>query len=118
MIESSSRIIWIGTSADGLLSFDKHTEAFHIYQHDPQNPNSLSNNWIWSIIEDRNGFLWIGTNNGLNKFDPERKTFIHYKNNPHDENSLSSNRVYYLLKPPAMLVVSAMLCVNSSDKIV
>ncbi len=29
----------------------------------------LSNNTVYSIIQDNNGFIWAGTRNGLNKFD-------------------------------------------------
>ena len=30
-----------------------------------------SHNIIWSIVEDNNGDLWLGTERGLNKFTPE-----------------------------------------------
>ncbi|HEX6915148.1 MAG TPA: two-component regulator propeller domain-containing protein, partial [Chitinophagaceae bacterium] len=30
---------------------------------------SLSHNTVFSILQDRQGFIWIGTGNGLNRFD-------------------------------------------------
>ncbi|MEO7044405.1 MAG: two-component regulator propeller domain-containing protein, partial [Ferruginibacter sp.] len=38
--------------------------------------DGLSNNKISSIVQDENGIIWIGTNNGLNRYDGNRvKTF-------------------------------------------
>lgn len=51
----------------------------------------LSNTQIHSIVEDSQGFMWIGTENGLNKFDGYKFSFLF-----HDEsqrNSLASNYV-------------------------
>lgn len=31
--------------------------------------NGLSNNWVNCILQDREGFMWFGTNDGLNKYD-------------------------------------------------
>ena len=44
--------------------------------------------------QDRDGVLWIGTENGgLERLDEENERFIHYQHNPSDLNSLSSNAV-------------------------
>ncbi|MDX2305221.1 MAG: two-component regulator propeller domain-containing protein [Microscillaceae bacterium] len=32
-------------------------------------PDGISNNWVSSIIQDRQGFLWFGTAGGLDRFD-------------------------------------------------
>ena len=31
--------------------------------------DNISNNRFQTICEDKNGFIWIGTENGLNKYD-------------------------------------------------
>ncbi|EDN70257.1 two-component system sensor histidine kinase/response regulator [Beggiatoa sp. PS] len=61
------------------------------YQHDPQNPNSLSNDTIWAIYEDNFNILWIATDAGLNQFDRDQKKFIHYQHDPHNAYSLSND---------------------------
>ena len=38
----------------------------------------LSNNCVWSIVEDPQGILWIGTSGGLNRFDPLTGSFMHF----------------------------------------
>ena len=55
--------LWVGT-AFGLNLFDKMTEKFSRYFHDPDDSTSLSHNEIWSIHEDRSGELWIGSGDG------------------------------------------------------
>lgn len=58
-----------------------------------QGLSSLSVN---TIIQDRRGFIWIGTLDGLNKFDGEN--FRIYRNNPDDSTSLSNNAVWALFE--------------------
>jgi signal transduction histidine kinase/ligand-binding sensor domain-containing protein/FixJ family two-component response regulator len=70
--------LWMGSDMAGLCKLDKKSMKLTVYGHDPENPNSISDNQILSIYEDRSGFMWIGTRNGLNKFDPKKKIFIRY----------------------------------------
>ena len=58
--------------------------------------NGLSSDIINCFLKDRNGFLWIGTENGLNKFDGY--TFKIYKNIPQDSTSLIDDAVTSLLQ--------------------
>ena len=55
----------------------------------------LSQNTIKSIIQDRNGFIWVGTYNGINKYDGY--SMVHYKF-LNDVNSLSSNIIISLFE--------------------
>ena len=56
----------------------------------------LSHGAISCIMQDRQGFLWVGTKNGLNRFDGYR--FIHYENQVPDTASLSDNAVNAVLE--------------------
>ncbi|MBX2989708.1 MAG: hypothetical protein KF749_00920, partial [Bacteroidetes bacterium] len=51
----------------------------------------LSNFTPFNIIQDKFGFLWIGTEDGLNRYDGH--TFTVYKHRPQDSTSISSNTV-------------------------
>jgi ligand-binding sensor domain-containing protein/signal transduction histidine kinase len=53
--------------------------------------DGLSQSWVKSICQDRQGFMWFGTNEGLNKYDGYN--FTVYKNNPEDKNSISNNGI-------------------------
>ena len=55
--------------------------------------NSLSNNYVTSILQDGNGTLWVGTYEGLNRFIDGNRTFIRYLHDPDNPNSISSNEI-------------------------
>jgi signal transduction histidine kinase/ligand-binding sensor domain-containing protein len=48
----------------------------------------LAASWVQCLGQDRDGFVWIGTENGANRFDG--KSFYHYRNIPFDTTSLPS----------------------------
>jgi len=90
--EDREGLIWIGT-ADGLNAYDKKTDKFTQYKHILNNPNSLSNNSVWTVFADRKGVIWIGTEDGLDCYDKSSGKFHHYKNDPHNSNSISDNHI-------------------------
>lgn len=56
--------------------------------------NGLSNDFVNFTVKDRDGFLWIGTQNGLNRYDGTHiKQFFHDPKNP---NSVCGNFITYL----------------------
>ncbi len=74
--------------------FDRTTGTFIHYQHDPNDPQSLSSNEVSAVFEDRQGVLWIGTEGGgLNQLDRSSGTFIRHQHDPDDPRSLSHDRV-------------------------
>src|SRR2546422_3328155 len=53
--------------------------------------DGLSNETVTTIIQDDDGFLWFGTEDGLNKYDGY--TFTVLKHNPDESSSISSNTI-------------------------
>ena len=92
LAEDKDGTIWIGTEG-GLNSYSKKTGKFTQYKHSSQDPNSLSNNDIWSIFVDREGLIWVGTADGLNCYNKRTGEFYHYRHDPKNPNSLSDNFV-------------------------
>jgi len=71
------------------------------YFHSEADSNSISHNRVWSVCEDKQGYFWIGTNNGLNKvkFDnntlkivSNKKYFFEATNNK----SLSNSKIRFI----------------------
>lgn len=67
--------IWIGTR-NGLSIFNTETQRFDNHTHSPLNTKSLSDNTIWSIMQDEASGIWIGTfAGGLNVYYPSNANF-------------------------------------------
>ena len=94
--------VWIGTDY-GLLLYNREKNSFTNYYHDDNVPTSLGNNRIYSMLEDNDGRLWIGTQAGLDLFTnaqdlPQKGIFEHYLNDSKDESSISKGAVLSLLE--------------------
>ncbi|HYX07415.1 MAG TPA: two-component regulator propeller domain-containing protein, partial [Bacteroidales bacterium] len=98
--------LWIGTR-NGLFEMPSlaghpgriRTNNYKInyYQHNPSDKNSLSGNYVISLLKDRKSNIWIGTYGfGLNKLVKSDNdiSFIHYD----QKNGLSNNIVYSILE--------------------
>ena len=95
--ESADGVLWIGTN-NGLNRYDKKTNTFTAYYHDPNNSNSLSSSDICSVCIDQKGNIWAGTwGSGLNVLDPRTNEILKFRHNQHDGNSISHDIVLELL---------------------
>jgi len=96
--EDRSGTLWVGTYGRGLdkLVVGPASEAtFFHYRYDPQNPRSLSSDFVRVIYQDETGIFWIGTEGGgLNRFDKATGTFQHYRANPYDSTCLNNDYIF------------------------
>jgi signal transduction histidine kinase/ligand-binding sensor domain-containing protein/DNA-binding response OmpR family regulator len=74
LCEDSKGRLWIGTSDAGLELLDRKTNKFSHFLHDEKR-NSISNNGITDIQEDKHGNLWLCTLSGLDLFNPQTGHF-------------------------------------------
>lgn len=58
------------------------------------NSNGLSQNTINCILQDKTGFIWIGTNGGLNKWNGYN--FINYIHSKNDSTSIGQGRINHI----------------------
>jgi len=86
--QDSKGFLWFGTW-EGLNKYDGY--KFTVYRHDPEAPNSISDNGINDINEDSTGLIWIATNNGLNYYDRSTDKFTVYKHDTLDNKSVIAN---------------------------
>ncbi|GAB3956992.1 sensor histidine kinase [Spirosoma harenae] len=64
---------------DGLVHVQSSTGKVNRILTDPTNSGSLSSNSIYSLCFDREGILWVGTDNGLDKYVSQPKKFHTYQ---------------------------------------
>lgn len=84
--------IWAGT-LDGLNEIKRNGRIIQ-YKNEPGNGNSISSNFIRSVLVDSKDMVWIGTNfNGLNEFNPFTGRYKLFTYDMNDTNSISNNGV-------------------------
>lgn len=99
LINTSSNILWVGTSDQGLYSYNIVENKFIEFRHDPKDSSTLSSNNIRTMILNDDGNIWVGTyGGGLDFFNTRTKKFTHNKNIPGNPLSLSSDFVYSIYK--------------------
>jgi signal transduction histidine kinase/ligand-binding sensor domain-containing protein len=86
-------IIWLPHFESGLDRFDPETETFTHFVHDDQDSNTICSNAVRDIVEDPDGYLWIGTNLGLDKFDKRTGKFIHHFSDDPDAKILRKEHI-------------------------
>lgn len=77
IFEDRQGVIWLGGNGSGLyqLTSDKHNHfVFQCYT----TRHGLPNNTIIGMTEDRQGNLWLTTNDGLSRLDIQSMTFSNY----------------------------------------
>ena len=82
--------LWLGSNGYGLykrIVDEQGKESFEVLTQE----DGLVNNAVKGLVEDRNGRLWITTQNGLSIYDPHLKTFSNYSQ--HD--GLISSQFYW-----------------------
>jgi ligand-binding sensor domain-containing protein len=86
-------------SASVLAVFDPKTNTLTQYSfYGGKSPNPVVTG-INTMLEDRNGTLWLGTNGaGLLKFDRGNRSFIAYRNNPVDPETIGQDSVISLFE--------------------
>ncbi|MBC7828338.1 MAG: response regulator [Chitinophagaceae bacterium] len=95
ILQDSRGFMWFGTR-DGINKYDGY--KFIVYKPDTAK-NTISNGYIWDIVEDKKGNIWIATmGGGVNKYDYQKNTFTHFKHDPKNPNTVSSNLITSLAK--------------------
>lgn len=87
ILQTKKKDIFIGTR-QGLYQFDAVNKSFNGI------PEIPSNSFIHSLLEDKNGHLWIGTmGNGLFYYDAPTKRIINFIYNQKNKKSISGNSI-------------------------
>ena len=106
ILEDRAGNLWVGTDS-GLFRYDNLKDSTRAdpqrkgrypsthYSHDPAQPNSLSYNYVLSLLEDTEGILWVGTGGGgLNRLDPASGDFTRFT----ADDGLGNNIVHAMLQ--------------------
>ncbi|WP_042372899.1 hybrid sensor histidine kinase/response regulator transcription factor [Bacteroides neonati] len=67
--------IWLANYPIGITVRNNRYSSYNWIKHAIGNKQSLINNQVNAIIEDSDGDLWFGTNNGISQYNPKTKTW-------------------------------------------
>lgn len=87
--DAKRKCLWIGTQHHGFIKYSKN--AFEYFD----GLIKYGTSSIQSIIQSKDGNLWLGTTLGLFLFDPESESFFHYDNNDGIQSTLLYPRSVY-----------------------
>ncbi|MEM1095284.1 MAG: two-component regulator propeller domain-containing protein [Bacteroidota bacterium] len=85
--------VWMPTESQGVLEVNVRTGTSRFIQSDPARSTALRSNMVQVLYQDRQGTVWVGTQNGLSRWNPQFQRFDHFKRESGDSRALSSNTV-------------------------
>ncbi len=92
--------LWIASR--GLYKHNLNTGETRLFFHDPDNPNTLSNNNVTKLLIDSAGSLWVGTSGGgVNLFNRDTSTFTRFTS---ENSGLLNNYVSNIAESPLGLI--------------
>jgi signal transduction histidine kinase/ligand-binding sensor domain-containing protein/ActR/RegA family two-component response regulator len=116
--------LWVGMGGgealtiiqpDGLDNIDNY-KSYH-YKHSESATESLSDNSVYSIYEDRFGDIWIGTyGGGINYYSRAAKKFYNIKVTSDQATSISSNLVNAIYEEDKYLWIGTEMGLDRYDK--
>ncbi|NGM64545.1 hybrid sensor histidine kinase/response regulator transcription factor [Sphingobacterium sp. SGR-19] len=87
------QVIWLGTYSNGINRSYLDASPFHYLYHDPQRSNSLIENIVRSITEDKDGNLWVGTRSKGVTLVKKNGQYQHFQHNLQTAHSIQNNYI-------------------------
>lgn len=87
------QVIWLGTYSNGINRSYLDASPFHYLYHDPDRTNSLIENIVRSITEDKDGNLWIGTRSKGVTLVKKDGQYQHFQHDPGSVHSIQNNYI-------------------------
>ena len=86
--------LWLGTMGGGVARWDRKTDRFQRFRHDPHNPASLASDKVRTLLVDAQDRIWVGTEEGLDVLDSQTGRARHFRHREGDPRSLASDQVF------------------------
>jgi signal transduction histidine kinase/ligand-binding sensor domain-containing protein/CheY-like chemotaxis protein/HPt (histidine-containing phosphotransfer) domain-containing protein len=97
IVEDAHHDLWIAIKDSGLARWNRATDSFTVYRHDPSSTASLASDTTRTVLVDARGRVWVGTYDaGIDVLDPASGRFEHFRHDPANPNSLGDNQIFTL----------------------
>ena len=99
IVEDAHHDLWIAIKDAGVARWNRATDTFTRFRHDPHDPNSLASDATRTLAFDSQGRLWIGSNDaGIDVLDPASGHIEHRRHDPANADSLSDDQIFTLTR--------------------
>jgi signal transduction histidine kinase/ligand-binding sensor domain-containing protein len=82
----SENTLWALTHDHGAYSYNLDSKELRQYVNAPGHKDMITSNDVLSVCEDKNGNIWLGTNDGLNIIEKTSRKITKYKSLPGKQN--------------------------------
>ncbi|HEY0766875.1 MAG TPA: two-component regulator propeller domain-containing protein [Steroidobacteraceae bacterium] len=94
IVEDAHHDLWIALKDGGLARWQRATDNFIVYRHDPADPGSLASDAVHTVLVDASNRVWVGTSNaGIDLLEPVTGRIEHLRHDPKDPSSLIDDRI-------------------------
>ena len=98
VLRARDGVIWAVTENFLVRLVDADRGRFQTWRYKER---ATSGQWVFpSTVEDAQGALWLGSDQGLVRFDPKTASLRHYRHDPRDSTTLSHDAVRSILLDP------------------
>jgi diguanylate cyclase (GGDEF)-like protein len=102
IVEDAHRDLWIAVADGGLARWNRATDRFTVYRHDPAKVGSLASDIVVTLLVDDSGRVWVGTrDSGIDILNPLTGEIEHLQHDPLRADSLTDNRIKTLTRTPS-----------------
>lgn len=88
--------IWLATGGNGIAHSSPARDHWDYFRHRDGDDTTLAHDFVLSMLEDRDGSIWIGTLDGVSVYDPGTKGIRSFRHAAKDATSLSDSVVHAL----------------------
>jgi signal transduction histidine kinase/ligand-binding sensor domain-containing protein/CheY-like chemotaxis protein len=94
--------LWLATIGGGVARWQRSTDRFQTFRHDPARADSLASDNVRTVIIDGEDRIWAGTlDRGLDVLDPRTGVARHFRHHDDDPHSLPADAVFALYRDHA-----------------
>ncbi|RTL60695.1 MAG: hypothetical protein EKK37_00625 [Sphingobacteriales bacterium] len=92
--EDNHHVLWITTGYSGLLRYDREADDFSVFGKTKAIENSISYSYdIFTIFQDRDENIWVGSDKGISIFNPYRQNFYVVRHEEGNDASLPNSEI-------------------------
>ncbi|HTX23439.1 MAG TPA: two-component regulator propeller domain-containing protein [Steroidobacteraceae bacterium] len=97
IVEDQQHDLWVAIKDAGVARWNRATDRFTVYRHDPKRADSLASDAVRTVLIDASGRVWVGTSGaGIDILDSGSGRFEHLRHDPANADSLIDDHVLTL----------------------